>query len=290
MKIGFVGLGIMGKAMAGNLTKQSGQPVYVYDHHQTNIDCLVHQGAHACASSREVVKNADVIFTSVPTAASVAEVHAEAYPVIKQGQIFADLSTISPKDSVELGKKLAEHGAIFLDVPVVKSKQQAIDGTLGIYVGGPKASYERIKPLLEILGSDIIYVGEAGKGITMKILHNMLVGEIQNGVNELMSLAEKNDINWQTFLQAISIGGANNFYLQTKAENIGKRNFATAFSVKNMRKDVKIAQQLAQDAKLNLPGINLVNDIYRDAVNHQLSDLDFSASFKEVERRANGKN
>ncbi|ATO54605.1 NAD(P)-dependent oxidoreductase [Loigolactobacillus coryniformis] len=286
MKIGFIGLGIMGGAMSANLIKKSNRDVFVFDFDESKVAKSAAIGAHACASSAEVVENADVIFTSVPKAEHVRAVHESVYDVIRSGQIFIDMSTIAPKDSVTLGKKINEYGAQFLDVPIVKSKQQAIDGTLGIYVGGPKEAYEKVKSLLELLGSDIVYMGENGKGITMKILHNMLVGEIQNGVNEMMLLAEKNGIDWQTFLKAISIGGANNFYIQTKAEVIGKRKFDTAFSVANMRKDVGIAEDMVNDQGIDLPGVKLVNGIYQQAIDRDLGNLDFSASFKVVESNA----
>lgn len=279
----------MGGAMSANLVKHSGEEVYVFDFNQDKIDKLVEIGAHGCTSSEEVVKNADVIFTSVPKAEHVKAVHESVYNVIKKGQIFIDMSTISPKDSVALGKKLNEYGAEFLDIPIVKSKQQAIDGTLGIYVGGPESAYKKVIPLLNVLGSDTVYMGDNGKGITMKILHNMLVGEIQNGVNEIMLLAEKNGIDWETFLKAVSIGGANNFYIQTKAEAIGNRKFDTAFSINNMKKDVGIAKDMVEEQDLKLPGVDLVNKIYQQAVDDDLGDEDFSASFKVVEKDAQNK-
>lgn len=286
MSIGFIGLGIMGGAMSTNLIKHSKQDVYVFDFNKERLAESAKVGGHACKDSAEVVQNSDVIFTSVPKAEHVKAVHEAVYDVIRPGQIFIDMSTIAPKDSIALGKKLNEYGAQFLDVPIVKSKQAAIDGTLGIYVGGPKDAYEKVKPLLEILGENIVYMGANGQGITMKILHNMMVGEIQNGVNEMMVLAEKNGIDWQLFLKAISIGGANNFYIQTKAEAIGKRDFSTAFSIANMKKDVGIAQDLAADAKLNLPGVKLVNNIYHEAMDRDYGNEDFSASFKVVEKDA----
>lgn len=286
MAIGFIGLGIMGGAMSANLIKKSGQDVYVFDFNKERLAESAAVGGHACESSKEVVQKADVIFTSVPKAEHVKAVHESVYDVIKPGQIFIDMSTIAPKDSVALGKALNAHGAQFLDVPIVKSKQAAIDGTLGIYVGGPKDAYDKVKPLLEILGQDVIYMGDNGKGITMKILHNMMVGEIQNAVNEMMVLAEHEGIDWQLFLKAIEIGGANNFYIQTKAAAIGERNFDTAFSVANMHKDVGIAQDLIADDGLKLPGAAHVNDIYQEAMARDYGDEDFSASFKVVEEDA----
>lgn len=286
MSIGFIGLGIMGGAMSANLIKHSNQEVNVFDFAKDKVEKAVTIGGVARTSSADVVLHSDVIFTSVPKAEHVRAVHESVYDVIKPGQIFIDMSTISPADSVALGKELNKRGAIFLDVPIVKSLPAAIAGTLGIYVGGPKDAYEKVKPLLLILGEEVVYMGDNGKGITMKILHNMLVGEIQNGVNEMMMLAEKNGISWELFLKAISIGGANNFYIQTKAKAIGERDFTTAFSVNNMRKDVGICENMVNQSGLDLPGVNLVNNIYQQAIEDNLGDEDFSASFKIVEKNA----
>ncbi|AEB07205.1 3-hydroxyisobutyrate dehydrogenase [Coriobacterium glomerans PW2] len=286
MNIGFIGLGIMGSAMSANLIRKSGHEVFVFDFDADKVAQASSIGGRACDSSHEVVERADVVFTSVPKAEHVRAIHESVYDAIRPGQIFIDMSTIAPADSISLAEALGERGAIFLDVPVVKSKQQAIDGTLGIYVGGPREAYEQVKPLLEILGQDIVYMGGNGQGITMKILHNMLVGEIQNGVNEMMALAERCGIDWQLFVKAISIGGASNFYLQTKAEAIGTRQFATAFSVDNMSKDTGIAQDLAAEKGLDLPGVALVRGIYQQAVEEHLGGEDFSASFKIVEENA----
>lgn len=286
MKLGFIGLGIMGSAMASNLIQKSGEAVFVYDFDDSKVAAAVELGGKAAKSSLEVVEQAEVIFTSVPTAQQVFAVHASVYDAVVPGQIFVDMSTIAPADSIALGQKLQALGAQFLDVPVVKSKQQAIEGKLGIYVGGSQTAFLRIEPLLHLLGSDVVYMGASGKGITMKILHNMMVGEIQNAVNEMMLLAEKYGIDWQTFQQAIAIGGANNFYVQTKAQNIAERDFKTAFSVDNMAKDVGIAQDLANAAALNLPGVNLVQDIYQEAVAAGFGKLDFASTFEVVAKDA----
>lgn len=288
MKLGFIGLGIMGESMALNLVKKSNTEVYVFDFQEDKVKQLVDDGAIGASDSSEVVKNADIIFTSVPKAEHVKSVHESVYNVIRDGQIFVDMSTISPKDSVKLGKKLNEYGANFVDAPVVKSKQAAIDGTLGIYVGGSEKCYEVVKPYLEMIGSSVIHMGENGKGLVMKICHNMLVGEIQNGVNELMLLAEKNGIGWESFGEAIAIGGGKNFYLETKAQAIGTQDFTTAFSIENMYKDVNIAVEMIAEQGLDLPGTKIVQSIYQTAMDEDLGGKDFSATYLVVDKKNKG--
>ncbi|MGL5042009.1 MAG: NAD(P)-dependent oxidoreductase [Culicoidibacterales bacterium] len=133
------------------------------------------------------------------------------------------------------------------------------------------------------MGSSIEYLGANGKGSVMKICHNMLVGQIQNGVNEMMTLAAKFDINWEQFQGAIAIGGAKNFYLETKAEAIGTHNFETAFSVENMYKDVTIARNLIAKLDLDLPATAIVMDVYNQAMASGFGSEDFSASIKVIE-------
>lgn len=282
MKLGFIGLGIMGESMALNLVKKSNTEVYVFDFVAEKVEQLASEGAIAAQDSQEVVKNADIIFTSVPKAEHVKAVHESIYEVVRKGQIFIDMSTIAPNDSIQLGEKLREYGAEFLDAPVVKSKQAAIDGTLGIYVGGPEETFEIAKPYLAMIGSAIIHMGSNGKGLVMKICHNMLVGEIQNGVNELMLLAEKNGVGWELFADAIAIGGGKNAYLETKAKAIGTQDFTTAFSIENMYKDVNIAKQMIADQELDLPGTKVVQDIYQQAMDQELGSKDFSATYLVV--------
>jgi 3-hydroxyisobutyrate dehydrogenase len=135
------------------------------------------------------------------------------------------------------------------------------------------------------MGENIIHLGDNGSGLMMKICHNMLVGEVQNAVNEMMTLAQKSDIKIDDFAKAISYGGGQNFYLDAKAESIKNRDFTTAFSVENMNKDVNIAAEIKEDLNLNLPGIDLVKDVYHKAMEEKYGKEDFSASIKAVEKR-----
>lgn len=287
MNIGFIGLGLMGESMALNLVKKSGKKVYVFDVEPSKVLELQSNGAIGCKSAKEVVENADVIFTSVPKAEHVKQVHESVYDVVKEGQIFIDTSTIHPDDSASLATELKKRKAYMLDAPLVKSKQAAIDGTLGVYVGGDKEIYEKVHPLLSCIGNNIIYMGDNGKGLVMKICHNMLVGQIQNGVNEMLCIAYKNGIDCDTFAKAIAMGGAKNLYLETKAKAITNMDFTTAFSIENMYKDVFIAEDLINGLGLDLKGSKIVTDVYQKAMDAGFGKEDFSASFKVVSQIQN---
>ena len=164
MKIGFIGLGIMGSAMSENLVKKSGCPVAVYDIDLQAVSSLVQAGAEALSSSREAAQSCDVIFSMVPKTEHVEAVYRELLPAMRPGQIYVDMSTISPAASAALAQRVKEAGAVMLDAPVVKSRPAAIAGKLGIYVGGDQAAYEKVLPLFKCMGENVIHLGGNGSG------------------------------------------------------------------------------------------------------------------------------
>ena len=287
MNIGFIGLGIMGAPMSKNIvTKGCDVRLIVYNRSPGAYAQLQSAGAEIAKSLFELVQNAEYIFTMLPTGQDVANIYEALLAKAQPEKIFVDMSTIEPDVSRGLARKVAASGSVMLDAPVVKSKAAAIEGSLGIYVGGEQWAFEKIKPILKYMGQKIFYLGGNGAGLAMKICHNMLVGQIQNGVNEMLCLAQKFGIPVSVFAQAAQAGGASNAYLQNKSTSIEAGDFATAFSVRNMNKDVHIAQQLAKEQGLVLPGAENVVQVYEKAMEQNLGDLDFSASFLTLEKPA----
>lgn len=284
MKIGFIGLGIMGEAMAKNIVTKHEDSVYVYDKNEARVKIIENAGGKACRNSKEVVEKSDLIITMVPTSQHSEELYLEVEESLIPGQIAIDMSTIDPEVSVRIWKRLKEKGVQFFDAPVVKSRPAAEKGELGIYVGGDKEAYQKIIPILSYMGKNIIYLGENGAGLIMKICHNTLVAQIQNGVNETLVLARKNNIPVDEFVKAISYGGGQNFYLDSKAGVIEKEDFTTAFSVQNMRKDLSILKRLADKSLINLPGADVCINVYDRAVEYGLEAEDFSATYKVVRK------
>ncbi|WP_300393616.1 NAD(P)-dependent oxidoreductase [Fusobacterium sp.] len=284
MKIGFVGLGLMGKPMSINIIKKSGMPVMVFDLDKEKAEQVATQGAEMALSIKNIAQECDVVVSMVPKSEHVISVYNELLPEAKPGKIFIDMSTIDPEVSRELARKVKEKGAVMLDAPVVKSVPAAETGTLGIYVGGCKETYEKIENILKCMGNNIIYLGDNGAGLVMKLCHNTLVSEIQNGVNEMITLAQKNGINVDKFMTAVSYGGAQNFYLDTKGKAIAEKNFKTAFSIENMNKDVNLTATLVKKIGLDLPGVEVAKKIYSQAMELGYGKEDFSATFKVVNK------
>ena len=285
MRIGFIGLGIMGESMSKRIIGYHNDDVYIFDINEDKLKKLEKAGGIRCESSQELARKSDVIISMVPTAKHTREVYDDIQNELKQDKIWIDMSTISPINSKEIGEKVRNLGAEFLDAPVVKSKQAAIDGDLGIYVGGNKETYQKIKSILEYMGSNIIYMGESGNGLVMKICHNALVGQIQNGVNETLSLARKMNISVDDFVTAISYGGGSNFYLTSKAESIKNEDYKTAFSIENMNKDINICLDLAKDNNFRMPGVDIVHEVYSKAMDCDFAKDDFSKTYEIVRNR-----
>lgn len=285
MKIGFIGLGIMGESMSENIVKKHNDKVYVSDLEKAQVEKLAEVGAIACENNSEVAKNADIIITMVPKSEHSKAVYKEILPYLNETKLCIDMSTIDPDVSVEISDFVKETGADFIDAPVVKSKPAAISGTLGIYVGGSKNAFEKARPILSYMGSNIIHMGENGKGLVMKICHNTLVSEIQNGVNETIALAQKMGISIDDFATAVSYGGGQNFYLDGQAQNIKNENWTTAFSLENMHKDLGICQRLSKAQNFSMPGMENAKAVYDKGIAEGIGKEDFRATYKIVKAR-----
>ena len=284
MKIGFIGLGIMGESMCENIVKKHDDAVYVFDFVKEKVDLLVSKGAHGCESSLEVAKASDVIISMVPKSEHSRSVYESILEALDASKLCIDMSTIDPSVSVEISEMVKKTGAQFIDAPVVKSKPAAIAGKLGIYVGGDEEAYEKARDILLYMGENVVRMGGNGKGLVMKICHNALVSQIQNGVNETISLAAKHGISVSEYAQAISYGGAQNFYLDSKKAPIENEDYTTAFSVENMAKDVHICMNLAKECGLPMPGEENACRVYDEALEKGYGKEDFCATIKVVRR------
>lgn len=282
MKIGFIGLGIMGESMSENIVKKHDDTVYVFDFVKEKVDLLAGKGAVACESSKELAEKSDVIISMGPKSEHSRSVYESIVDVLNSSKTCIDMSTIDPSVSVEIAEMVKKTGAGFIDAPVVKSKPAAEAGKLGIYVGGDKETYEAMRPILLYMGENVKHMGENGKGLVMKICHNALVSQIQNGVNETISLAGKNGISVMDYAEAISYGGGQNFYLDSKKTAIGKEDYTTAFSVENMAKDVNICMNLAEECGLSMPGEQAAAQVYEKALEQGYGKEDFCATIKVV--------
>ncbi len=284
MKIGFIGLGIMGESMCENIVKKHNDSVYVNDINRAQVEKLASLGAVACQSNIEVMQNADLVVSMVPKSEHVKAIYTELLPFIDESKTIIDMSTIDPAVSVEVSEMVKAKGAQFADAPVVKSKPAAINATLGILVGCDEELFPVIEPVLKYMGCNVIRMGENGKGLVMKICHNTLVAEIQNGVNETLGLAVKCGIDIDDFVKAVSYGGAQNFYLDSQAQNLKNRNWTTAFSLENMHKDLGISQRMSAENGCDMPGMLNAKAVYDKGIELGIGKDDFRSTYKIVNK------
>lgn len=282
MNIGFIGLGIMGEAMCTNIIKKHVGKVFLFDLCKEKVASLAALGGVACENSKDLAEKSDVIITMVPKSEHSRAVYEEILPVLKAGKTCIDMSTIDPDVSVEISKLVKNTGADFADAPVVKSRPAAESGTLGIYVGSQEDTFEKIRPILAYMGNNIIRMGKNGMGLVMKICHNTLVAQIQNGVNETLALARKMGISVDDFATAISYGGGQNFYLDGQAQNIKNENWRTAFSLENMHKDLGICERLSKESGFAMPGMENAKRVYDEGMKKGIGKEDFRATYKVV--------
>lgn len=282
MKIGFIGLGIMGESMCANIVKKHDDTVYAFDFKQEKVDQLVAEGAVGCADSVELAQKSDVIISMVPKSEHSRAVYEAIVGVLDASKTCIDMSTIDPSVSVEISKMVKATGAQFMDAPVVKSKPAAIAGELGIYMGGDEEVCERMRPVLAYMGCNIIRMGGNGAGLVMKICHNALVTQIQNGVNETITLAQAYGISIEDYARAISYGGGQNFYLDGQAAKLAAEDYSTAFSFANAAKDVGICMRLAEESGVSMPGEANVKCVYDEGMAAGMGGEDWRATFRVV--------
>lgn len=280
-KLGFIGLGAMGLPMCVNLIRKLSCEMRVYDVVTSAMEDAAAHGAIACADAAQVAQESDVIFTMLPRSEHVRSVYDALKPSVRPGQLYVEMSTISPCVSADIAHAFEALGAQMIDAPVVKSRPAAIAGKLGIYVGGSQAAYDRALPYLQCMGENALLLGKNGAGLVMKLCHNTLVAQIQNGVNETLKLAQKaGGIDVDTFEKAVCFGGGQNFYLTSKKDALITGDFAPAFALAYMQKDLNLAQELADEQALSLPGLTLAAERYAEAMDCGLGAEDFCATYK----------
>jgi 2-hydroxy-3-oxopropionate reductase len=252
--IGFIGLGIMGRPMAKNLIG-AGYKLVVYDKF-AKFDDLVALGAEGASSNKEVAAKSEIIITMLPNSPHVKEAILGPGGVaegIKPGAIVVDMSSIAPAASQEVGAALTAKNVAFLDAPVSGGEPKAIDGTLAIMVGGDKAVFEKVKPILEKMGSSVVLVGDVGAGNVAKLANQIVVALNIAAVSEAFVLSTKAGVNPQSVFDAIKGGLAGSTVMNAKIPMILDGNFKPGFRVELHIKDLQNALDTAHDLNVPIP-------------------------------------
>ena len=254
-KIGFIGLGIMGKPMSKNLLK-AGYSMVVYGHNMEVLKELEAEGAVIAASSKEVAEKSDIIITMLPNSPQVKEVLLGADGVVdgaKPGTIVIDMSSIDPMVSRELYARLKEKDIELLDAPVSGGEPKAVDGTLSIMAGGSEKVFEQVKDILLKMGSSAVFIGDTGSGNVTKLANQIIVALNIAAMSEAMVLAAKAQVNPEKVFEAIKGGLAGSTVLNAKAPMIMDRNFKPGFRMELHIKDLLNAMDTAHNIDVPLP-------------------------------------
>jgi 2-hydroxy-3-oxopropionate reductase len=287
-KIGFIGLGIMGKPMAKNLLK-AGYSLVAYDLNKDAVEDVVKAGALGASSSKEAAGKAEVIITMLPDSPDVKEVILGKDGVlegIKPGSIVIDMSSINPLVSQEIEKELRKKEVEMLDAPVSGGETGAIQGTLAIMVGGKEKVFNESVEIFKAVGKNIVHVGKIGAGGFVKLVNQIIVAVNIAAVGEAFTLGTKAGLDPQVIHQAIRGGLAGSSVLETKAPMMFARNFKPGFKIRLHHKDLQNALSTAKDLGVPLPLSSFVQQIILSLMTEGRGEEDHSALATFFEKMA----
>jgi 2-hydroxy-3-oxopropionate reductase len=281
-RIGFIGLGVMGRPMAGHLLAK-GYPLVVFSRSRGPVDALVAAGAREASSPADVARQSDVIITMVPDTPDVETVLTGpngALEGIQEGALVIDMSSISPVAARSLAARVAAAGATMLDAPVSGGEIGAINAALSIMVGGARAAFDRARPIFECMGhvDRIVHIGdEPGSGQICKVCNQIAIGGALAGVSEALALARKAGVDGARVRQALLGGFASSRVLEVHGERILTDQFTPGFRTRLYQKDLRIAQETGAALGASMPTATLVARLVDELVESGGAELDYSA-------------
>ena len=284
MRVAFLGLGIMGHAMATNLVK-AGHEVSVWNRTAGKVV----EGARPAASPAEAAQGAEVVWLCVSDTAAVESVVFGSEGVeqsLTEGAIIADSSTISPSATTKFAQRVQGKGVQWVDSPVTGSKAGAEGGTLLFIVGGEEPAIERLKPLYAAMGKKIFRMGEVGKGQSAKLVMNLQIAMIYEGFAEALTLAAKLGVDTDALMPLVNASMVKSGVVEYKAPFVLRRDFAANFPLRLMRKDIRLALEAAKEARVKVPGLETVEEIYEMAIEDGHAELDYAATLLLLEKWA----
>ncbi len=282
MKVGFIGLGIMGGAMARNLVR-AGFDVTVWNRSMEKCREIAALGAKQADTPAQVVKSSQVTFAMLSDPAAAKEVcfgDSGVLAGIGDGRGYVDMSTVDSETSRMIGEAVAAKGGRFVEAPVSGSKKPAEDGTLVILAAGDRTLYDEAMPAFEKMGKKIVYLGETGNGAMMKLVVNMIMGGMMSVFCEGLALGGKAGLDLAQILDVIDAGAVANPMFRLKGGLIGKGDYTVAFPLKHMQKDLRLALLLGDRLKQPLFSAAATNEAFKRALAKGLGDQDFSALYQ----------
>jgi 3-hydroxyisobutyrate dehydrogenase-like beta-hydroxyacid dehydrogenase len=288
-RIGFIGLGMMGKPMAERII-QSGRSLAVYNRTKGKADELVRQGAQWCDSPADVARRCDAVFSMVSTSEVLADIaigNGELLSNFSRGAVHVDFSTVSPTTTGELAQRYHARGCSFLHAPVLGSIPQATDGTLLLFVGGETEAYQKVRDVLNVLGKRHWTFARVEQASHTKLLCNLFIAGMITTLAQAFVFSEKADVDPKTLLEILSHSAMNAPMYQSKGNSLNDRNFAPRFFLEHMLKDIQLMLSAAESLHVPLPGIESARELFTQANNMGFRKEDYSAVIKVLETMSN---
>ena len=288
-KIGFIGLGIMGKPMAGHLI-DAGYELVVHNRNRDAVDELVGKGAIEAHSGKEVAGQSDIAITMLPDSPDVESVALGEGGIIEgvhEGLIFVDMSTIAPSVTTQVGEVLAGKGVQSLDAPVSGGDIGAQNATLSIMVGGDEDTFNTVKPLFDVMGQSAILCGPLGAGQTVKACNQILVAVTIAGVSEALTMGTKAGVDPIKIVQVLSGGLARCGVLENRGKRMVNGDFDPGFRIRLHYKDLNIIQKTSNDFDVPLPVTSEVFELFKTAMVKGRGELDHSGLLTVIEDMSN---
>jgi 3-hydroxyisobutyrate dehydrogenase-like beta-hydroxyacid dehydrogenase len=284
MRVAFLGLGIMGRPMAANLVK-AGHEVAAWNRSAGKQV----EGARTAESPADAAHGAEVVWMCVSDTKAVESVLFGVQGVestIGSGAIVVDSSTISPSAERQFAERLGAKGVDYVDAPITGSKVAAEAGSLIFMVGGDEAVLAKLDPLFKAMGKQVFRMGETSKGQAAKLVMNLQIALIYEGFAEAITLAAKLGVSLETLLPLIQASMVRSGVVEYKAPFILKRDFTANFPLRLMLKDIRLAREAAKEARVKLPGLETVEEVYEMAAEEGHEDLDYAATLTLLEKWA----
>ena len=286
--IGFIGLGRMGSAMAGNIQK-AGYPMVVHDAREGATGPFLDEGARLAGSPAEVVSRSDITFTSLPGPAEAKEVVNGPEGIlarIKEGGIYLDLSTCGPDHVREIAPMFHQKGAHVLDTPVLGSPAVAAEKNLIVMVGGDQGIYERVTPILDAFANKVVYTGGLGTASVCKLVHNMMASTVRQVIAEGLTLGVSAGVGLEALLESGSRGVVGP-RIGMLSQTVFRGQFESpSFTLAGTRKDLELATELGREHNVPMPMANLAEQITIEGINRGWAGKDFNITFLLQEEAA----
>ncbi|HEX7620351.1 MAG TPA: NAD(P)-binding domain-containing protein [Anaerolineales bacterium] len=291
LKVGYIGLGLMGKSIARNILK-AGFPLIIHNRSPHAVDELVAEGARGASSPAEVAAQVDVVFTDLPDQPDVEQVVFGENGIAsgaRPGLIWVDNSTIKPAAARSLAARLAGMGVLALDAPVSGGDVGARAGTLAIMVGGPADALEKVMPVFQAMGKTVTHVGAAGAGQVAKAANQIMVAAQMVALGELLIFSQKAGVDPQKVVESIKGGAAQCWTLDVKPPRLFAGNRTPGFKSHMMAKDLNIILETAREYGIPLPSVAVDAQLYNAMLQNDMGELDNSAVVGMIERLAGTK-